>query len=201
MVKAISKLIAVLIFSTSMGASATISVDWTTYGTIYLNDGTTPLPIGSIAQLIWSPDPTISEFSPTDALIPDSSEVLLLQIATTDPGAIYYGVTSFIESDYGLSDTNYFADGYVYMRVFDYLLTNGTPTPGTQYGEGPNPTVTGSVPSQHTAIPPLPTTVDITDGNYFIIPEPASMAIMGVGLLTLTARRFRRRAGCNGPAP
>ena len=192
-------------FFLCLGSSslATISVDWTTYGTIYLSDGITPLPIGSIAQLIWSPDSTISQFNEIDALVPDSSEILLLQIATTDPGAIYYGTTNFVEEEYGLSNTNYFANGYVYTRLFNYPATNGSPPSGTQYGDGPSP-ATGPIPSQHTDLTiPWPTVADITGGDSYIIvpesvPEPTTATIMGMSVLTLALRRFRKKSGHTG---
>ena len=188
-----------LVFAGSIHAFATISVNWFTFGTIYLSDGTTPLPVGSIAQLIWTPDPAISPFSSTDALIPDSSERLLLQIATTDPGAIYYGTTNFVEEEYGLSDTNYFANGYVYTRVFNYLLANGSPSYDTDWGDGPRPP-DGPVASQHApSTPPEPTLADITGGDsYIIVPEPTTATILGISLVTLAARRFRKKPGHTG---
>ena len=183
-----------LVFAGSIHAFATISVNWFTIGTIYLGDGTTPLPAGSIAQLIWTPDPTISTFNPADALIPDSSEVLLLQVAITYAGGIEVGTQNYVEADYGISDTNWFAQGYVYTRVFNYLMANGSPTYGTDWGDGPRPP-DGPIASQHApSTPPEPTLADITGGDsYIIVPEPTTATIMGISLLTLALRRFRKK--------
>ena len=190
---------AILVMS-SVTVLASISIDWFTYGTIYLNDGTTPLPAGSIAQLIWSQDATMSPYNPTDALVVNSNEVLLAQIATAagDDNPIQIGAAQYDEETYGISDTNYFANGYVYVRVFDYLQANGTPTNDTWFIEA---TVTGPVYSQHASSPPASTSVDITGGfgnsvslnDQVVVPEPTTMAIMGIGLLTLVSRRFRRK--------
>ena len=191
-------LVFLLLFS--LGAIASISVDWFTYGTIYMNDGTTPLPVGSIAQLIWTSDSTISAAATNGAnvLVPTGGEILLSQIALTDEGAIYEGAATYNEEDYWIGDTNYFANGYVYTRVFAYLASSGVPTNDTWYGEGPV-TTDGPISSQHASSPPAPTPTDITGANSFtlnqqvVIPEPTTMAIMGIGLLTLASRRFRRK--------
>ena len=191
---------AILVLS-SVSVLASISVDWFSYGTIYLNDGTTPLPVGSIAQLIWSRDATISPYNPTDALVVDTNEVLLAQVATAagDDFPIQLGTVQYDEETYSISDTNFFANGYVYVRVFDYLQANGTPTNGTWFVEA---AVSGPIYSQHAGggNPPA-TAVDITGGSGYsislndqvVVPEPTTMAIMGIGLLTLVSRRFRRK--------
>ena len=59
---------------------AIISINWFTYGTIKLNDGTTDLPVGSIAELIWSVDNTIDPILASDPLTPQGGEVLLWNI-------------------------------------------------------------------------------------------------------------------------
>ena len=199
MKKIVAKMVVVLLCACSFSALATISVNWFTVGTIYLNDGTTQLPVGSIAQLIWSPDSTISPYNDTDALVPDSTEVLLMQFTTTDVGGIWVGSQNYVEEDYGIGDTNGFANGYVYARVFNYLAVDGSPTNDTWFAEGAVP-LSGPVASQHVSgTPPDPTLADITGGSDFslndqvVVPEPMTMAIMGIGLLTLVSRRFRRK--------
>lgn len=198
--KMVFVVVAVMAFG-CMSSFASISVNWITFGTITLSDGVTSLPVGSIAELIWSADNSINTISDSDPLTPQGGEVLLVNFATTDAGSITYsGDPLFVEANYGFSDTNYFAGGYVYTRVFNFLAANGTPTGGTWYGEGPMP-ITGPIPSQHVSTtPPEPMGSDITGGGSFalnqqiMIPEPATWAFMGLGALVVFMRRRMRKA-------
>ena len=191
------RVILILLLCCSVSALATISIEWGTMGTIYMNDGTTALPVGSIVQLIWSPDATISNPNAYDALIPDSTEVLLKQTTLSSDGAFYDATTTYVELDYSIGDTNGFVGGYVYTRVFDYLGSNGSPTNDTWFGNDASPTLISG--SQHSVPAANPAWIDITNGDSFtlndqvVVPEPTTMAIMGIGLLTLVSRRFRRK--------
>ena len=194
----IGKVFIALFVGCSISAMATISVEWGVDGTIYRSDGVTPLPTGSILQLIWSVDALISTPpAGSNYLIPTDGEVLLKQITLASDGSFYDGSTTYDELDYDKADTNYFVGGYVYTRVFDQL-GSGTPTNDTWFGDGPA-SLTLVSGSQHVTPKPLPVYTDITGGESFtlnqqvVIPEPTTMAIMGIGLLTLVSRRFRRK--------
>jgi hypothetical protein len=192
--------VTIAVFALSCVASfATISINWFTFGTIQV--GGSDLPVGSIAQLIWSADNSINPLNPSDPLTPQGGEVLLHNFTTADLGAIYVGGETFVEADYGFADpdTNHFANGYVYTRVFNFLTASGTPTGGTWYGEGPIP-ITGPVPSDHQATPPTPTDSDITGGltinlnQQIAVPEPATWALgfIGLGVVMLRRRLMRK---------
>jgi hypothetical protein len=191
--KKVAAVVAMVLCLSCVGALATISIEWFTYGELRLSDGTTPLPVGSITQLIWSPDSGISSLLWSDPLTPQGGEVLLRQYTNVIAGRVFVPAQDYVEADYGIGDTNGFAGGYAYMRVFDYLGASGTPTNGTWFGEGQLP-IPGPIGSQHQSPAPTSTLVDPTGGDSFtldqqIVPEPATWALLGFGVLVMAARR------------
>ena len=178
-----------------MSSFASIAINWFTFGNIALPSGGGDLPVGSIAQLIWSADNTLNPLDPLNPLTTLGGEILLQSFTTTDIGAIYFGNATYVEADYGFADpdTNHFANGYVYTRVFNFLAADGTPTGNTWYGE--STPLTGPVPSQHQPSPPLASDNDITGGGTFtldqqiVVPEPATWALGFIGLGVVLLRR------------
>lgn len=93
--------------------------------------------------------------------------------------------------DYGGSG-NPFRAGYIYGRVFEFATVN----PGDSYFDA---AITNTADA---GSPPFPllyefnTTPVLLDGDELtqtVVPEPVSMALFGVGLVTLLVRRLRRR--------
>lgn len=81
---------------------------------VYKSDQTTPLPVGSVIQLIWTPVASINPINPMDPLVPSGAgEVVLTNsVANAAPGTILY---------MGLQFADTYTNGYVYTRVFDAL--------------------------------------------------------------------------------
>lgn len=159
--------------------------------------GGTYIPAGTLIQLIWSPDNAVS---PLAALLPnmlDSSEKLLYSTFGPEVGGWGGGVTDldganiYLDSGFG---TN-LANGYIYARIFDVAA----PWSGDHYFDS------GLADAlEWTNVPPGTTSLDVAPGgatdpgwavNQTIaaIPEPMSMALFGVGLVSIAILRLRRK--------
>ena len=70
--KRLTAVLAVVLLACT-GVYASISIEWFSYGgNVLQSDGLTPLPVGSIWQLIWSSNSTLTALSPGDPLTPGS---------------------------------------------------------------------------------------------------------------------------------
>jgi hypothetical protein len=165
---------------------------------VYRYGGTELLPAGRIVQLIWSPVASAPPVDPLDPLRPTGGCIALATNATNGDGWWDFGVATYDEENYGISDTNYFATGYVFQRVFDVAWGN-TPKAGDWYGDG---VFFVQAPSQHQAPPPPPTVSALWDSggsnpyilNQQIVPEPNSLTLLGLGLVVIGTRQlFRSR--------
>jgi hypothetical protein len=184
----------------SLKTFAGVTVNWNMNDPadfVYLNDETTPVPFGSVWQLIWMENfGTPNSPDSTNPFVPTGGEVLLgsTRIPNTDEDDGYvFGVTI---SDVSTS----FVGGFVYTRVFDFQdeISNFDPFVNSFfYGNssvvsGPLGNTTSGDPS-----PALPTVHDpgsFTLNQQFVaIPEPGTLALilMAVGGIVYKLRRRR----------
>jgi hypothetical protein len=212
------KKIAVIALVCLMGAGsafATVSVNWITFAQILdpANPGN-PVADGSVAQLIWSPDKTLGAFNPSSPLTPQGNDILVVQSATAFGGFIIDGVVNIdgaapgtpLPAPYNVDDGELDGlpfgdysfgppvagqDSMVYTRIFN------SPAPGfgDWYGEASLMTLSDQDPPAGAG--PGPQTLDFTGGvntalTTQIIPEPATWAFMGLGLVAAVAWRRRR---------
>lgn len=187
------RLVAVMVIGGALCAQAKITVDWSTSFEVK-NFGGGTLSAGAIAQLIFSPDASISAVNPGTPFVPQGGEVLLGTFTFTGvdgyidvtvnftPGVGYLDGTSV---SYGaVAGTPTVLGGMVYTRAFNSGLAP------TYYGEGGmDVTLTEQIPG-----PASPDASDMAKTSDFElttpIPEP------GVGVLVLAGAAvamFRRR--------
>lgn len=178
--------------------------------------GGTLLPAGGYVQVWWSSDPSYGQASlgvvdMNEASLADGGEsttygdYVLWSGNTpadggwTDPQQL--NPPNFTDSDVG---SHSISSGHIYM----YVYADATPTVGTEgvmteiYG--PNGTVPVVWGDQSAANPPaadeLPASGAESDGvlggrlGFVVVPEPGTMALVGIGALTIAARRRRKTA-------
>jgi len=170
-----------------------------------LDPNTDLLPAGAYYQVYWSQDAAYgsTDVNAVDAnlgangLVPATFGDYVLFTGFTDvdggfSGPIPTGVLD--NNDVGVVNT--ISSGYVYA----YVYQDGTPNVGDSFVKSPifgppNPTWGDA----SAALPPPPDTIDIAPstpnilGTFFVVPEPASMALFGVGMLTMAMRRRNKK--------
>ncbi|MBN1268808.1 MAG: PEP-CTERM sorting domain-containing protein [Kiritimatiellae bacterium] len=171
-----------------------------TYG-LYKSDGSTPMSAGSLVQLIWTGD---FAYHPASQGLLDSAGYLTsgdyILFQGVSPTALAWlgdldGTVNYDSLDVGGSAM---PSGWVYARVFD---TNTTPLIQCWFYQ----TALISVMNEQTNVPAdTPDTVDVALGggtgpgggsvmDMQVIPEPATMAIFGFGLVSMVMWRLRKR--------
>ena len=198
-------------------ANADIGIDLKDSNNIQSTAGTW-LAAGAYVQLIWSADAVYSGFGGGGSGIDQTSasassgtylsqygDYVLWAGVTPDLGGWYTAITDldgnnqYANSDVGGANIN---SGY----VFAYVYIDGTPAQGeifarsTMIGDG-----TPSGLSDISVLPPdeldvAPSATLVLDtgpsGGFTVqpdIPEPGTLALFGLGLLTLAVRRKRRK--------
>jgi hypothetical protein len=155
----------------------------------------------TIAQLIFSADAAAGRADPGNVVgqYVSGNDSVLQQITVSNTGGLYEDYAYFGSQNYD----GVFQSGYVFCRVFE----DNTPLVGEW--------VFDSVPveTQDLAAPQPPQTIemnaDLISGDPMtygpaetvamgykmgsVIPEPTSLALCGIGVLTLVVRKLRRR--------
>ncbi len=191
-----------MLLSSVVCSNAFITINWDS-GAQFLDTGGTPLVDGSVIQLIWSSDNIM------DAVASDGSatgnDVILLSagtVSTFSAGWIsghdddaFYGsdetvpAGAYDASAVGTKAT--LASGWVYVRVFD--AQPGSIGIGTWYYQGG---LIGSL-TDSPGDPSGYNSTDATGGsntamNMQVVPEPATMALFGLGMAVLGLRRRKK---------
>jgi hypothetical protein len=193
--------VASLIFAT--GANAQINVAWRNTQAIFFNGS-----IGAgnqIAEdfyhiLVWSPSPApaIDEYVAEGTGIGENEVILFQGNAGILGGQFNYPAQVFDDTDVDGADIN---TGYLYSRIFQFSTVSDEDV----YWESPasmnfGPTLTEYDPA---LIPPdsdqiiehvapnsaTALVMDASSPNFYLVPEPSVMALLGFGGLVLAIRR------------
>jgi len=157
------------------------------------------LPAGAYYQVWWSSDqaylaePSVNESVATLSTGQNTSGDYVLASGST-PNLGGWGSPQSLGQ---LTDANVggstISDGYIYMFVYQ----DGTPQAGDSYvrtsiygNAWGDPTAPQPPPPD--SIPASSTTEDGVFGTYFVVPEPGTLALFGIGMLTIAARRRKR---------
>ena len=133
---------------------------------------------------------------------PDSQDVYLANYTQTGHEILYTGSIQNLGDFYGLY-TQITVDSYlydhVYIRVFGATSIGEGEVTASYWGVSDPQSVT---PSYATATYATNNFSAVTNANYFeVIPEPATLGLLGVGGIALAAWRRRRFARTAGDEP
>jgi len=208
-------LIAMVCLLGAGSAMATVSINWITTAQVLdpANAGA-PIADGSIAQLLWSPDKTIDALDISNPLVPQGNDILIRQSTTAFNGYVIDGPVNISGADAGTTlpapynvedgelDGLPFGD-YVFgppvagqdSMVYTRIFNSAAPAIGDWYGEATVLNLSDQDPPAGAG--PGPQQLDFTGGvntalTTQIIPEPATWAFMGLGLVAAVAWRRRR---------
>lgn len=201
----------VLMLGMTVAAPAATQINWghLNVDKFFLNSGGTAygdaLVSGSIVQLIYSSDQTIGAISNLDPFDPSLSGDELITSSTIGTHPSYPGSAGvFYVGAYSLPSSAY-QSGYCYMRVFQKTSTSVSGGETVYYAQGPASGSTISTGHPVESPPNTPPWVDLagTAGGMFmpmdlsvtVVPEPGTMALFGLGLLTVALRRKMIRRG------
>lgn len=182
------------------------------------DNGTTLLPAGSFVQLWWSYDAAYSQTTP-GSVTPETAALQTGNQSATHGDYVLWSGSTPDDGGWGspqnfqLSDANIpgaghsISEGHIYIYVYE----DNSPSVG-EFGimseiYGPNGTspVVWANQTPGGLLPPAdqispstsPANGYFGEGNPFrfqVVPEPGTMALMGIGALTIAARRRRKSA-------
>ena len=142
-------------------------------------------------QLIFTPDMVIDQAYPMGALAPGGNDVTL---ATTDALSFPNVNMPYADSVTAFPVTAPFQSGFVYARIFDTTMANIAL--GDWYYDGPLLAVTDVIPPL--GIPQeYGANLNTLPGGFGdeltlpVVPEPSTLALLGIGLGTILYRRRR----------
>lgn len=180
-------------------ASADISVNFAASGTGLLLAGETApgptsiLGAGNLVQLVWSGSNTGYQTDDLDLSLANGGETILATTVTTLGGNFDAGGAVYADSDVGGVDIN---NGYFFARVFD----SAAPVAGASFIEMG---IQGSSLNEYVVTDPAsPYTDSLNDLGFTaidaqgttVVPEPATIGLMGIAGLGMFAARRKVQA-------
>jgi len=127
-------------------------------------------------------------------LVPTYGDYVLWSGTTPDAGGWNSPAATGVLTDAAINNSAAISSGYVYV----YVYQDSAPAVGDSYVRssiyGPpwgNPPPTGTDSPNVIDLAPDDVSAPIL-GTYHVVPEPGTMALFGLGMLTLAARRRRK---------
>jgi hypothetical protein len=178
--------------------------------------GSTLMPAGGYVQVWWSADASYGQANPGEVHLNEAGLAQGEMSATYGDYVLWSGVTPDDGGWSGSQSLGTYTDGNVggntisSGHVYIYAYNSPAPTVGTMgvmtVLYGPNAVGPGQkVWADMNADPPpladdIPMSTDEFDGvltgsnGFVVVPEPGTMALLGIGMLTIAARRRRKSA-------
>lgn len=180
----------VFVFSSSAMINVYWSSDENASQYVVLDNGTTPLPVNSIVQLIYSPDGIIGELNFANPLVPTGGDQLLMTYNNTVSG---YWVNVMTNFGSAVGD---FVGGYLYSRIFN-VQAGDTPTVGDYYVDG---AIYGATVESPTINYAYAFSSDEIGGPLVVntiiaVPEPGTIALAFTAMGFFVIRLLRRKKG------
>lgn len=166
----------------------------------------TDTPANAFYQIFWSADSSYAmtgndlDISVSQAAvgsqIPVFDDYVLAAGSVGEPGGFFFNNPNFTKTDADVGNpVGGISSGYVY----GFIYQDSTPDVGDFFGRSPIFGNTWADPNQNPAPAPdgvdFAPTQDIVLDTYKVVPEPGTMALLGLGALTLAAsRKFRKKA-------
>lgn len=182
-----SLLVVLLTVATS---HATINITWnwdeSAAAGMFLSDGTTLLPIGSIVQILFTADAALGGVNLADPLGAPAGDTLIAQANTAGAGFYLNG-----PANYGALGE--YVGGFVYQRIFtsDISPTTGEYAIGLHL-HGASPANTATAEGSTVFSFAWDSNLEAQPTFIAVIPEPSTIMLSILGLGVIMVRRFRK---------